>query len=114
MGDFPIIFMKTPTTVIGPEQTIVLPRHLRSDKVDYEGDLVQEGNTGDMAFSVPEIISFLSGSNTLLPGTLILTGTPDGVGTARTPPRFLKKGDEIAITIENIGTLKNTVVEEVL
>lgn len=193
MGEFPIIFMKAPTTVIGPNQSVVLPRFLRSDKVDYEGELavvigrpcknvtqeealdyvlgytvandvsardwqkewgggqfcrgktfdtfcplgpelvsadeipdpnnlklqtrlngevVQDGNTRDMAFSVATIISFLSGCNTLLPGTVILTGTPDGVGAAQKPPRFLKEGDEVEIAIEGIGSLKNTIVEE--
>lgn len=192
-GEYPIIFMKAPTTVIGPEEAIVLPRHLRSDKVDYEGELavvigrscknvspenalnyvlgytiandvsardwqkewgggqfcrgktfdtfcplgpqlvtpdeipdpnrlqlqtrlngelMQDGNTGDMAFSVAEIISFLSGGNTLLPGTLILTGTPDGVGAARNPPRFLQPGDRVDVTIEGIGSLQNPVIEE--
>lgn len=193
MGEFPIIFMKAPTTVIAAGESIVLPRHLRSDKVDYEGelavvigktcknvsvaealdyvlgytiandvsardwqkewgggqfcrgktfdtfcpvgpvlvtadeipnpnsltlqtrlngDLVQDGNTKDMAFSVAQVISFLSGSNTLAPGTMILTGTPDGVGAAQKPPRFLKAGDTVEISIEKIGSLSNKVSEE--
>jgi 2-keto-4-pentenoate hydratase/2-oxohepta-3-ene-1,7-dioic acid hydratase in catechol pathway len=65
-----------------------------------------------MIFSVREIISFLSGSTTLLPGTVILTGTPEGVGMARTPPRWLAPGDEVSIEIEKIGTLTNPVVLE--
>ncbi len=193
MGEFPIIFMKAPTTVIASGETIVLPRHLRSDKVDYEGELavvigktcknvsvedaldyvlgytiandvsardwqkewgggqfcrgktfdtfcpcgpclvtadeipdpnelvlqtrlngelVQDGSTKDMAFSVAHVISFLSGSNTLAPGTMILTGTPDGVGAAQKPPRFLKTGDKVEVFIEKIGTLSNEVREE--
>ena len=67
-----------------------------------------------MHFSVAKVISFLSGGNTLLPGTTILTGTPDGVGVARTPQVFLKEGDVVEISIEGIGTLKNPVVEEKL
>ena len=66
-----------------------------------------------MIFDVPTLISFLSGSTTLLPGTLILTGTPSGVGEARDPRRFLVPGDEVTVEIEGIGLLTNPVVEEV-
>jgi 2-keto-4-pentenoate hydratase/2-oxohepta-3-ene-1,7-dioic acid hydratase in catechol pathway len=76
------------------------------------GETVQDSNTSDMIFDVAHLISFLSGSTTLLPGTVILTGTPEGVGMARTPPRWLEPGDEVAIEIENIGTLTNEVVLE--
>ena len=74
---------------------------------------MQESSTGDMIFDVPTLISFLSGSTTLLPGTLILTGTPSGVGEARDPRRFLVPGDEVTVEIEGIGMLTNPVVEEV-
>lgn len=76
------------------------------------GQSVQDWNTSDMIFSVPEIIAFLSGSTTLLPGTVILTGTPHGVGMARKPPLWLKSGDEVSIEIEKIGRLTNPVVDE--
>lgn len=76
------------------------------------GEVVQDSNTSDMIFDVRQIISFLSGSTTLLPGTVILTGTPEGVGMARTPPRWLAPGDEVTIEIENIGSLTNRVVLE--
>jgi 2-keto-4-pentenoate hydratase/2-oxohepta-3-ene-1,7-dioic acid hydratase in catechol pathway len=76
------------------------------------GEVVQDSNTADMIFSVSELIAFLAGSTTLLPGTVILTGTPTGVGVARNPPRFLQAGDEVTIEIEGIGRLTNTVVEE--
>jgi 2-keto-4-pentenoate hydratase/2-oxohepta-3-ene-1,7-dioic acid hydratase in catechol pathway len=65
-----------------------------------------------MIFDIPEIISFLSGSSTLLPGTVIFTGTPHGVGMAAKPPRWLKEGDEVTIEIEGIGQLTNPVIEE--
>jgi 2-keto-4-pentenoate hydratase/2-oxohepta-3-ene-1,7-dioic acid hydratase in catechol pathway len=65
-----------------------------------------------MIFQVAELIAFLSGSTTLLPGTVILTGTPEGVGMAADPPRWLKPGDQVEITIEGIGTLRNPVVAE--
>jgi 2-keto-4-pentenoate hydratase/2-oxohepta-3-ene-1,7-dioic acid hydratase in catechol pathway len=76
------------------------------------GQVMQDWNTDDMIFDVPALIEFLSGSKTLLPGTVILTGTPHGVGFARTPPVFMKPGDTITIEIEKIGALTNPVVLE--
>ena len=76
------------------------------------GETMQDWNTNDMIFDVPTLITFLSGSKTLLPGTVILTGTPHGVGFARKPPVWLKAGDTVSIEIEKIGTLTNPVVEE--
>lgn len=76
------------------------------------GEIMQDSNSSDMIFSVAEIIAFLSGSTTLLPGTVILTGTPEGVGMARKPPVWLKSGDEVAVEIEGIGRLTNPVVHE--
>ena len=191
--EFPVVFMKSITSVANPEEAIVLPRHLHSDQVDYEcelavvigkrcknvsvedaldyvlgytcandvsardwqkvygggqwikgksfdtfcplgpmlitaddvpdpqilplrtiinGRIVQESFTGDMIFSVAELVSFLSGSTTLLPGTVILTGTPPGVGVAADPPCFLRPGDEVVIEITGIGMLHNTVKAE--
>lgn len=75
------------------------------------GERVQTGNTADMIFGVAELIAFLSRDTTLLPGTLILTGTPPGVGFARKPPIFLADGDRVAVTIEGIGTLENPVTQ---
>ena len=190
---FPVLFMKSVGALQHPGGPILLPRWMRSDKVDYECELavvigrqcknatrehaldyvlgytcandvsardwqtvgggsqwcrgktfdtfaplgprlvtrdeipnpnalrirtrigsetLQDANTSDMIFDVPTLIEFLSGSTTLLPGTVILTGTPSGVGVARTPPRFLQPGDEVSIEIENIGVLTNPVVEE--
>lgn len=186
----PIVFMKLPNVVQHPSAPILLPTHLKSDKVDYEAELavvigrtarnvrredalqhvlgytcandvsardwqkhagggqwcrgktfdtfcplgpvlvttdeipnpnalaiktvlngqtMQDWNTNDMIFDVPTLIEFLSGSTTLLPGTVILTGTPHGVGMARTPPVWLQPGDEVSIEIEAIGTLTNPV-----
>jgi 2-keto-4-pentenoate hydratase/2-oxohepta-3-ene-1,7-dioic acid hydratase in catechol pathway len=76
------------------------------------GQAMQDWNTNDMVFDVPALIEFLSGSKTLLPGTVILTGTPHGVGFARKPPVFLKAGDRVTIEIEGIGALTNQVVDE--
>lgn len=81
-------------------------------KTTLNGETMQESTTSDMIFDVPRLISFLSEGTTLLPGTVILTGTPSGVGFARTPPIFLKGGDEVRVEIENIGSLLNPVQEE--
>jgi 2-keto-4-pentenoate hydratase/2-oxohepta-3-ene-1,7-dioic acid hydratase in catechol pathway len=79
-----------------------LTTHLNDTKM-------QDGNTNQMIFSVPYLISFLTQDTTLLPGTVILTGTPDGVGFARNPQVWMKNGDKISITIENIGTITSRV-----
>ncbi len=191
--EFPVLFMKSPGAVQNPGDPIVLPRHLRSDEVDYEcelavvigrkcknvgrdealdyvlgytcandvsardwqgkwggsqwcrgktfdtfaplgpclvtrdeipnpnalaikltidGEVLQDWNTSDMIFDVPRLVEFLSGSTTLLPGTVILTGTPQGVGFARKPPRWLKAGDRVTVEIEKIGALENPVEDE--
>ena len=193
LPEFPVLFVKNVASVQHPGAPIVLPRWLRSSKVDYEcelavvigkvahnvpraralqyvlgytcandvsardwqkeggggqwcrgksfdtfcplgpclvtpesipnpnalkistrvgGEVLQESNTSDMIFDIPALIEFLSGSTTLLPGTVILTGTPSGVGMARKPPRWLQPGDEVTIAIEGIGELTNPVVEE--
>lgn len=187
---YPILFMKTPSSVQHPEAPIVLPRLLVSEEVDYEcelavvigkecknatrdnalsfvlgytaandvsardwqikrggsqwgrgktfdtfcplgpalvtadeipnpnslyiktelnGELVQNWNTEDMIFDVPALIEFLSADTTLVPGTVILTGTPQGVGMARTPQLWMKAGDTVTIEIERIGRLTNPV-----
>lgn len=76
------------------------------------GKVVQDARTSEMIFDVQTIISNLSRSMTLLPGTVILTGTPEGVGFTRQPPLFLKDGDVVSIEIEKIGTLTNQAVKE--
>ena len=81
-------------------------------KTVLNGEVMQDWNTDDMIFNVPTLIEFLSGSTTLLPGTVILTGTPHGIGGARKPPVFLQAGDACTIEIECIGALTNPVVEE--
>ena len=73
------------------------------------GEVMQDSTTGDMIFSVARLVSFLSGSTTLHPGTVILTGTPPGVGMGRTPPRWLRPGDTVTVEIEKIGALTNPV-----
>jgi 2-keto-4-pentenoate hydratase/2-oxohepta-3-ene-1,7-dioic acid hydratase in catechol pathway len=91
---------------------IANPNALRIATI-INGERLQDWTTADMIFDVPQLISFLSGSTTLVPGTVILTGTPHGVGMARTPPRWLAPGDVVNVEIEAIGTLTNPVIEEI-
>lgn len=73
------------------------------------GEIRQQSSTGKMIFDIPTIISDLSQGMTLLPGDIILTGTPAGVGFALNPPQFLKHGDKVEAEIEKIGVLRNTI-----
>jgi 2-keto-4-pentenoate hydratase/2-oxohepta-3-ene-1,7-dioic acid hydratase in catechol pathway len=90
---------------------IANPNELKIRTV-LNGETMQDWNTNDMIFDVPTLIEFLSGSTTLLPGTVILTGTPHGVGMAQKPPRWLRAGDSVTIEIEKIGALQNPVASE--
>jgi 2,4-diketo-3-deoxy-L-fuconate hydrolase len=100
---------------IGP--AIVTPDEL-TDPEDLElacfldDEVLQKGRTRDMVFSVPELVARLSAVCPLLPGDLIFTGTPPGVGMARTPPRYLSGGTTLVSTIEGIGELRNPLVAE--
>ena len=84
------------------------PQALRL-KTELNGEIMQDHTTGDMIFNVRQVIAFLSQDTTLLPGTVILTGTPQGVGFARKPPVWLKAGDQVVIEVEKIGRLVNPV-----
>ncbi len=74
------------------------------------GELKQDSNTSDFIFNIPAVIEWLSKGLTLLPGDVIATGTPSGVGFARTPPEFLKPGDVVECEVEGIGTIRNQVM----
>ncbi len=91
--------------------TDINPDNLRIQS-RVNGVVMQDSNTSDMIFSTARIVSYLSRQMTLLPGTLIMTGTPSGVGFAREKPVFLREGDTVEIDIEGIGVLKNTVCRE--
>ena len=73
---------------------------------------MQDGTTADMVFTVAALVSYLSHGVRLLPGDIILSGTPAGVGYARATPIFLHPGDEMTVTIEGVGVLTNPVVAE--
>src|ERR1700741_2877624 len=93
--------------------TDVIPDpHKLSIKLVLNGQAMQDSNTDQLIFGVPELIEFLTESITLEPGDVIATGTPSGVGFARKPPGFLKPGDQMEVLIEGMGGLGNPVVSE--
>ncbi len=86
--------------------------HNLSIKLRLNGQTMQDGHTSQMIFKIPQLISHISQLITLEAGDLIFTGTPAGVGTARTPQVFLKHGDVVEIEIEGLGVLTNPVIDE--
>lgn len=76
------------------------------------GEVMQSSSTADLIFSIPYLVSYLSRQFTLFPGDVIATGTPSGVGVARTPQRFLTAGDVVDVWVEGVGTLSNPVISE--
>ncbi|GAP35952.1 fumarylacetoacetate hydrolase family protein [Piscinibacter sakaiensis] len=76
------------------------------------GETVQDSHTGHMIFPIPRLIAYASTIFTLVPGDVIVTGTPAGVGWSRKPPRFMRPGDTVEVEIEAIGTLRNPVVAQ--
>ncbi|MBE4909302.1 fumarylacetoacetate hydrolase family protein [Bacillus luteolus] len=93
---------------IAHKSIIPNPANLRIE-TKVNGEVRQSGNTDQFIFSIEKIISVISQGTTLEPGDIIATGTPAGVGKGFKPPRFLNKGDEIEISVEGLGTLKNTI-----
>ena len=81
-------------------------------KTILNGQTMQDHTTGDMIFDVPTLIASLSSTMTLRAGTVLLTGTPQGVGFARKPPVWLKSGDRVVVEIEKIGRLENPITNE--
>ena len=76
------------------------------------GAVMQSAALDDLCFDIPALVEYCSTFTELVPGDMIVTGTPGGVGAARTPPVWLKSGDRLAIDIEGVGVLRNTVVDE--
>jgi 2-keto-4-pentenoate hydratase/2-oxohepta-3-ene-1,7-dioic acid hydratase in catechol pathway len=76
------------------------------------GETLQHSNTRELIFKIPDLVAHLSSVVTLEPGDVVATGTPAGVGFARVPPRYLQPGDEVVVSIEGIGELRNPVVAE--
>jgi 2-keto-4-pentenoate hydratase/2-oxohepta-3-ene-1,7-dioic acid hydratase in catechol pathway len=97
------------------------PEIVTADEVDVSdvllttrlnGEVMQSARTSQMIFDIPRTIEFLSSFTTLRPGDVIATGTPGGVGFARTPPVFLQPGDVVEVTVEGVGRIENEVVAE--
>jgi 2-keto-4-pentenoate hydratase/2-oxohepta-3-ene-1,7-dioic acid hydratase in catechol pathway len=81
-------------------------------QLEINGEILQNSNTRELIFKIPELIAFLSSVFTLEPGDIVSTGTPAGVGVARKPQRFLRPGEEVIVRIAGIGELVNPVVAE--
>jgi 2-keto-4-pentenoate hydratase/2-oxohepta-3-ene-1,7-dioic acid hydratase in catechol pathway len=97
---------------IGPSIETELDPTSLNLQLRLNGETMQNASTKDMIFPVYELVSYLSHQMTLLPGTLIMTGTPEGIGFTREPQVFLSEGDRVEIEIEGIGILENYVIKE--
>lgn len=80
--------------------------------LSIDGEVLQNSRTDQLVFGVPALIEYLSSIAPLLPGDIVSTGTPSGVGMGRKPPRWLKNGDTVTVTVEGLGSLTNPVVAE--
>ncbi|HQZ81896.1 MAG TPA: fumarylacetoacetate hydrolase family protein [Pyrinomonadaceae bacterium] len=96
-------FIATPDEIVDPHDLRISFR--------LNGETLQDSSTGQMIFRIPELIEFISKTITLEPGDLIATGTPPGVGFARTPKVFLRDGDFAEVEIEGLGVLRNSVIQ---
>jgi 2-keto-4-pentenoate hydratase/2-oxohepta-3-ene-1,7-dioic acid hydratase in catechol pathway len=86
--------------------------HVLHIALSIDGEQLQNSNTSNMVFKIPELIEYLSSITPLLPGDIISTGTPPGVGLGRNPKRWLQPGETVTITVEGLGSLTNPVVAE--
>jgi len=86
--------------------------HALDISLSIGGQVLQHSNTRELIFKIPDLVAYLSSVFTLETGDVVATGTPAGVGFARKPPRYLQAGDEVVISIEGIGELRNPVVAE--
>ncbi|HKD09834.1 MAG TPA: fumarylacetoacetate hydrolase family protein [Bryobacteraceae bacterium] len=86
--------------------------HNLNISLTLNGETVQNSNTRELIFKIPDLVEFLSSIMTLEAGDIISTGTPSGVGMAWNPPKWLKAGDEVVVTVEGLGSLRNTCVAE--
>jgi 2-keto-4-pentenoate hydratase/2-oxohepta-3-ene-1,7-dioic acid hydratase in catechol pathway len=84
--------------------------HVLDLSLSIGGEVLQHSNTRELIFKIPDLVAYLSSVVTLEPGDVVATGTPGGVGFARKPPRYLQPGDEVVISIEGLGELRNPVV----
>ena len=102
-------------TPLGPAITTadeVSDPHNLQISLSIDGETMQDSNTSDLIFKIPAIIAYISSITPLEAGDVISTGTPEGVGLGRTPKRWLKPDEEIIVTIEGLGSLRNRTVAE--
>jgi 2-keto-4-pentenoate hydratase/2-oxohepta-3-ene-1,7-dioic acid hydratase in catechol pathway len=86
--------------------------HQLAISLTIDGEILQSSNTRELVFGIPQLIEFLSSISPLLPGDVVSTGTPAGVGLGRTPKRWLKPGETVTVAVEGLGSLTNPVVAE--
>lgn len=86
--------------------------HSLDIRLTIDGEILQNSNTNQFVFQIPRLVEYISSITPLLPGDIVSTGTPAGVGTGRTPKRWLKPGESVTISIEHVGTITNPVVAE--
>jgi 2-keto-4-pentenoate hydratase/2-oxohepta-3-ene-1,7-dioic acid hydratase in catechol pathway len=96
---------------IVPASQIADP-HALAISLDINGETLQNSNTRELVFTIPALIEYISSITPLLPGDIVSTGTPSGVGMGRTPKRWLKAGDRVTVTVEGVGSLTNPVIAE--
>jgi 2-keto-4-pentenoate hydratase/2-oxohepta-3-ene-1,7-dioic acid hydratase in catechol pathway len=86
--------------------------HALDISLRINGEVLQNSNTRELIFKIPELVAYLSSVFTLEPGDIVSTGTPAGVGFARKPPRYLQAGDDVVVTVQGLGELRNPVIAE--
>jgi 2-keto-4-pentenoate hydratase/2-oxohepta-3-ene-1,7-dioic acid hydratase in catechol pathway len=86
--------------------------HALNISLTINGETLQSSNTRELIFRIPDLVAYLSSVFTLEPGDVVLTGTPSGVGFSKKPPRWLRRGDDVVVSIQGIGELRNPVVSE--
>jgi 2-keto-4-pentenoate hydratase/2-oxohepta-3-ene-1,7-dioic acid hydratase in catechol pathway len=106
---FPTFCPMGPAIVTADE---IADPHALKIGLSIDGEVLQDSTTSELIFKIPELIEYLSSIAPLLPGDIVSTGTPSGVGMGRTPKRWLKPGENVTVTIEGLGSLTNPVVAE--
>jgi 2-keto-4-pentenoate hydratase/2-oxohepta-3-ene-1,7-dioic acid hydratase in catechol pathway len=106
---FPTFCPMGPAIVTADE---IADPHELAISLSIDGEVLQNSNTHELLFKIPDLIEYLSSIAPLLPGDIVSTGTPSGVGMGRTPKRWLKPGETVTVTVEGLGSLTNPVVAE--
>ena len=106
---FPTFCPTGPAIVTADE---IADPHELGISLSINGEVLQNSNTRELIFKIPDLIEYISSITPLLPGDIVSTGTPSGVGMGRTPQRWLKPGDVVTVSIDGLGSLTNAVVAE--